>query len=201
MLRRILLVVLLGTSMTFSGVSACSDPTGPCRGLGQPCFDDTGCCSDTCICAVTGPPGPHNPANADYFARLKALRSELRLSGAAADPERPDSVIVVEPAGLDVIGGAICQAFDVSLTELRSVRQRSGFGAARGAFVLLGREAGRQSLEAISKWIGYNSYAGASKAMRRLRAEIVRNPDVRDRVEAARLGAKLIGLDLEEASV
>lgn len=30
---------------------------------------------------VTGPPGPHNPANADYFARLKALRGELGLDG------------------------------------------------------------------------------------------------------------------------
>jgi glycosyltransferase involved in cell wall biosynthesis len=48
---------------------------------------------------VTGPPGPHNPANADYFARLKALRSELRLSGAAhflaelSDAYLPDEVI------------------------------------------------------------------------------------------------------------
>jgi glycosyltransferase involved in cell wall biosynthesis len=28
---------------------------------------------------VTGPPGPHNPANAQYFARLKAIRAELGL--------------------------------------------------------------------------------------------------------------------------
>jgi glycosyltransferase involved in cell wall biosynthesis len=28
---------------------------------------------------VTGPPGPHNPANAEYFARLKALRASLGL--------------------------------------------------------------------------------------------------------------------------
>ncbi len=31
---------------------------------------------------VTGPPGPHNPANAGYFERLLALRGELRLEGA-----------------------------------------------------------------------------------------------------------------------
>lgn len=31
------------------------------------------------ILVVTGPPGPHNPANAEYFARLKALRVELSL--------------------------------------------------------------------------------------------------------------------------
>ena len=48
---------------------------------------------------VTGPPGPHNPANADYFARLKALRAELGLSGAAhflaelTDEYLPDVVI------------------------------------------------------------------------------------------------------------
>jgi glycosyltransferase involved in cell wall biosynthesis len=28
---------------------------------------------------VTGPPGPHNPSNADYFAELKTLRDELGL--------------------------------------------------------------------------------------------------------------------------
>jgi glycosyltransferase involved in cell wall biosynthesis len=32
---------------------------------------------------VSGPPGPHNPANADYFASLKKLRVELGLSNAA----------------------------------------------------------------------------------------------------------------------
>ena len=32
---------------------------------------------------VSGPPGPHNPANADYFASLKKLRVELGLSHAA----------------------------------------------------------------------------------------------------------------------
>jgi glycosyltransferase involved in cell wall biosynthesis len=48
---------------------------------------------------VTGPPGPHNPANADYFARLKSLRSELGLSSAAhflaelSDAYLPDEVI------------------------------------------------------------------------------------------------------------
>ena len=48
---------------------------------------------------VTGPPGPHNPANAEYFARLKALRAELGLEGAAhflaelTDEYLPDEVI------------------------------------------------------------------------------------------------------------
>lgn len=48
---------------------------------------------------VTGPPGPHNPANADYFARLKALRAELGLDNAAwflaefAHGYLPDAVI------------------------------------------------------------------------------------------------------------
>jgi glycosyltransferase involved in cell wall biosynthesis len=48
---------------------------------------------------ITGPIGPHNPANAEYFARLKALRADLRLEGAAhflaelADAYLPDEII------------------------------------------------------------------------------------------------------------
>lgn len=48
---------------------------------------------------VTGPPGPHNPANAEYFARLKALRREAGLDGSAhflaelIDETLPDPVI------------------------------------------------------------------------------------------------------------
>jgi glycosyltransferase involved in cell wall biosynthesis len=48
---------------------------------------------------VTGPPGPHNPANAAYFDRLKALRADLGLNGAAhflaelVDAYLPDEVI------------------------------------------------------------------------------------------------------------
>jgi glycosyltransferase involved in cell wall biosynthesis len=41
---------------------------------------------ETCpraVLVVTGPPGPHNPANADYFAYLKNLRAELGLSSSA----------------------------------------------------------------------------------------------------------------------
>jgi mannosylglucosylglycerate synthase len=33
------------------------------------------------LLVVTGPPGPHNPANAQYFAHLKALRAALGLEG------------------------------------------------------------------------------------------------------------------------
>jgi glycosyltransferase involved in cell wall biosynthesis len=48
---------------------------------------------------VTGPLGPHNPANADYAAQLQALRDELRLQDSAhfladlIDKELPDAVI------------------------------------------------------------------------------------------------------------
>lgn len=48
---------------------------------------------------VTGPLGPHNPANVDYFTRLKNFRAELTLSGAAhflaelSDDYLPDEVI------------------------------------------------------------------------------------------------------------
>ena len=48
---------------------------------------------------VTGPPGPHNPANAEYFAKLKVLRAELGLEGSAhflaevVEEYLPDAVI------------------------------------------------------------------------------------------------------------
>ena len=48
---------------------------------------------------VTGPPGPHNPANAAYFTQLKAIRSELGLDDSAhflaelVDGYLPDEVI------------------------------------------------------------------------------------------------------------
>jgi mannosylglucosylglycerate synthase len=51
------------------------------------------------ILIVTGPLGAHNPANAAYFAKLKDLRAELNLSGAAiflaelSDTYLPDDVI------------------------------------------------------------------------------------------------------------
>ena len=51
------------------------------------------------ILIVTGPLGAHNPANAAYFAKLKDLRAELNLSGAAIflaelnDTYLPDEVI------------------------------------------------------------------------------------------------------------
>jgi glycosyltransferase involved in cell wall biosynthesis len=48
---------------------------------------------------VTGPLGPHNPSNTDYFERLTALRSELNLNGTVhflaelTDEYIPDAVI------------------------------------------------------------------------------------------------------------
>ncbi len=53
---------------------------------------------------VTGPPGPHNPSNAAYLQRLRALRRELKLDRAAHfafelgrpdEPLVPDEVTVV----------------------------------------------------------------------------------------------------------
>ncbi|OGO13869.1 MAG: hypothetical protein A2Y93_00355 [Chloroflexi bacterium RBG_13_68_17] len=55
--------------------------------------------SPAAMLVVTGPPGPHNPANQEYFAGLRALRAELMLGGAAhflaehVDHELPDAVI------------------------------------------------------------------------------------------------------------
>jgi mannosylglucosylglycerate synthase len=51
------------------------------------------------LLVVTGPPGPHNPANAAYFARLKELRADLGLEASVyylaelAEGYLPDAVI------------------------------------------------------------------------------------------------------------
>jgi len=117
----------------------------------------------------------------------KRMRKRAHAADAGSDPERPDYFLVTERPTLEAIAAAVCRAFEVSLTELRpALRGREGDSAARGAFVHLGREVGGQTLEAIARWIGYRSYAGASKAMGRLQAMIIRNPNIRDCVEAAR---------------
>jgi REP element-mobilizing transposase RayT len=117
----------------------------------------------------------------------KRIQKRASATGAGFDPERPDYSLLMERPALEVIAAAVCRAFEVSLTDLRPASQgQDGPSAARGAFVLLAREVGGQSLRAIAEWIGYRSYAGASKAMGRLPAKIIRKPDIRDRVEAAR---------------
>jgi REP element-mobilizing transposase RayT len=104
-----------------------------------------------------------------------------------ADPERPDRQWLIERPTLDEIAAAVCRAFEVTRTDLRPTSPRSyGFSAARGAFVLLGREVGGRPLADVASWIGYRSYAAASKAMIRLRDRIGRTPETRDRVESAR---------------
>lgn len=115
------------------------------------------------------------------------IEKELRSTKASSDPERPDFRILTESPALGVIAAAVCQAFGVRLTEIRPAsRRRIGVSAARGAFVLLSREFSGQSIDTISKWIGYRSYMGASKAMGRLRAMRARQPDIHARIEAAR---------------
>jgi glycosyltransferase involved in cell wall biosynthesis len=73
---------------------------------------------------VTGPPGPHNPANTAYFARLRALRAELDLGDAVSflaeevDGYLPDEVI----AGLFRLADALVmpsreEGFGIPLLE------------------------------------------------------------------------------------
>jgi len=123
--------------------------------------------------------------SADFQERMKCC---ARAAGIDADPERPDFREMTERPALEAIAAVVCRAFHVAPTDLTpDPQRRSGpIAAARGAVVYLGREIGGQSLEAIADWIGYRSYAGASKAMRRLRNAAVRVPDIRDRLEAAR---------------
>ncbi|MEE8411098.1 MAG: transposase [Acidobacteriota bacterium] len=115
------------------------------------------------------------------------IEERVCATAAGSDPERPDSLLLTERPELEAIAAAVCRSFEISLTDLRPAsRRQDGSSAARGAFVLLGREVGGQPLQAIAKWIGYRSHAGASKALGRLRAKTLRKPDIRDRVEAAR---------------
>lgn len=115
------------------------------------------------------------------------MEQRVQAAGIGSDPERPDCRTLTDRPAFDAIAAAICRAFEVSMTDLRETsRRRRGFGTVRGAFVQLGREAGGQSLGAIASWVGYRSYAGASKAMIRFRATAIRVRDVRDRVEVAR---------------
>jgi len=117
------------------------------------------------------------------------VEQRVRTTDASTDQERPDYALVAARPGLEAIAAAVCGAFDVSPGTLcRSSKRREGYGTARGAFVYLSREVGGHSLEAIADWIGYRSYAGASKAMGRLREKMFREAEVRERVEVARLG-------------
>jgi hypothetical protein len=58
-LRRVLLAVLLAGSMTFSGVSACGDPSGPdcSKYLYEVCTRSYECCEGVCrdACCTTPP--------------------------------------------------------------------------------------------------------------------------------------------------
>ncbi len=124
----------------------------------------------------------------------KAVEERLRGTSAASDPERPGTARVTERPSLEAIERAVCRSFDLSPYDLRSGSRRILIVAlARGAMVLLGREAAGQSLRAVASWAGYRSYAGASKAMARLRAEMVQDSRVRDHVDAARRELTLRG--------
>lgn len=115
------------------------------------------------------------------------IEKRVQATGIGSDPERPEGRRLTERPALDAIAAAVCRAFEVLPTELRPASKRQeGTSVARGALVHLGREVGGQSLGAIAHWVGYRSYAGASKAMSRLRAMVTHDPDARDRLETAR---------------
>jgi len=115
------------------------------------------------------------------------MEERVLAAGIGSDPERPDGRRVTDRPSLDAIAAAVAHAYEVSLTDLRpgSLRRRAS-SRARGALVQLGRELGGLSLAAIATWIGYRSYAGASKAMIRFRTTVTRDRDACERLEAAR---------------
>lgn len=117
----------------------------------------------------------------------KRIEERLRASVSRAGPEQPDCRLLIQRPTLDEIAITVCRAFEVMPRDLRSAsRRKYGFSAVRGAFVLLGREVGGWPLAEVATWVGYRSYAAASKAMIRLRDQIRRVPETRDRVESAR---------------
>jgi putative transposase len=115
------------------------------------------------------------------------IENRVQAMGIGSDPERPDGRRVTARPSLETIAAAVCRAFEVPLSALRPVSKRHhGAGAVRGAFVQLGREVGGQPLAVIAKWVGYRSYAGASRAMSRLRATVTHDPDALERLNLAR---------------
>jgi len=117
----------------------------------------------------------------------EGIEKRVHAAGLSSDPERPDCSRLTERPNLEAIATAVCLAFGVSPTELRPASKRqNGSSVARGALVHLGREVGGQSLGAIAHWIGYRSYAGASKAMSRFQDTISQDRDARNRLETAR---------------
>jgi REP element-mobilizing transposase RayT len=115
------------------------------------------------------------------------IEKRIQAAGLGSDPERPDCNRLTERPDLGAIAAAVCGAFEVSAAELRPAwRRKNGSSVARGALVHLGREVGGHSLGVIAKWIGYRSYAGASKAMSRFQGRISRDRDARNRLESAR---------------
>jgi glycosyltransferase involved in cell wall biosynthesis len=75
---------------------------------------------------VTGPPGPHNPSNHEYFSQLKSLRSELGLDPAASTtgPKVHFLAEVVEAFLPDVVIGDLYRLADALLFPSRE----EGFG-------------------------------------------------------------------------
>ncbi len=117
----------------------------------------------------------------------EAMEARLRGTPAASDHERPGFRRVTERPTLETISNAVCRAFAVPPYDLRrDSRGNSRVSSARGALVLLGREIAGQPLRAIASWAGYRSYAGASKAMERLRVKMLRGPAIRELVDGAR---------------
>jgi REP element-mobilizing transposase RayT len=104
-----------------------------------------------------------------------------------SDPEVADRGRILARPDISDIADSVCMAFGVSIQVLRSqTRVEQGHGLARGALVLLAREAGGHRLDAIARWMGYRSYAAASKAMGRLKDRSVNDARLAARLRRAR---------------
>jgi REP element-mobilizing transposase RayT len=87
---------------------------------------------------------------------------------------------------LVTVAEEVAKAFEIATSELdlRHGRTSGTVGLARGAFVLVARRAGFRSRE-IAAWIGYSSYACASKAAMRFTARASQEALLLGRLERA----------------
>jgi REP element-mobilizing transposase RayT len=117
----------------------------------------------------------------------RRVQEAAEAAGVGQDAEVPDRLRILERPAMQEIADSVCKAFEIPPSVLRSGSPAAqGYGLARGALVLLAREAGGHRLDTIAQWMGYRSYAAAAKAMERLKNRSRRDVALQERLDGAR---------------
>jgi REP element-mobilizing transposase RayT len=120
----------------------------------------------------------------------RAFRDEIdrRLDVSAASREVPARDRVRAKPRFESILRAVAQTFQSAEADLvrRDPTRAPGGGLARGAVVHLSRRTAGYAMSEIAQRLGYDSYAGASSAMRRVETEMRRHSALRRRMQRAR---------------